>query len=488
MPAHQSVQRDLQGDRRTGYSVGRLLERQTAMRAAIITALVLWGSAGLRCSELPKGLTQQSRFFEGESAEVPGDGSQGRGDMSQPARHSGGGRLILGAGGPAEYTLWLRRSGRHKVWLRLEALRGAEAALPVVVRQQGEIKAQGELRARPGGLQWTSLESRLERGYALVQVGPTKQRGTVALDCGLVTPFLSYQPNHEDFLLPESRAERLETALTQVFVYGYVAVAMLYLLFFFLRQASVGALATGLLVIALAGNVGAIAVRTWRGGRLPLSSGWDFALCFTAGAAAAYLIVERVQKSKLLGAAAAPIICGLALYGYTVFEDKGVHGLMPALRNPFWLTAHVLMAIVAYGGLAVSCGVSGVHLLRLWGDARATDGGLPGLLKRQLPSAEFLDQANYKIIGFSFPFLTLLIITGAVWAQTAWGRWWGWDPKETSSLVAWLIYAAYLHARLLANWKGARASWIALLGFVAIIICYVGVNYLPGLHSYGAPG
>ena len=463
-------------------------EVYAGMRATGLAVVLLWGGGVALAADLPPGLTQQSDFFEGEGAKVAPDGSQGRGEVLEPAAHSGGSVLVLGTGAAAKFELRARRPARHKVWLRLEGLGEQEVPVPVTVRQGGQVKAQGTLPARPGAAEWSGLEADLGRGYVSVEVGPAKEPGVAAVDCGLLTPFLSYQPRHEDFALPQSKAERLETALTQVFIYGYLAVAMLYLLFFFLRNPNVGALATAALVIALVGNVGAIGVRTWRGGRLPLSSGWDFAMCFAAGAAAAYLVFERVQKTKLLGALAAPIVCGLALYGYTVFEDKGIHGLMPALRNPFWLTVHVFMAIIAYGGLAVSCGVAVGHLARAWADGRETEGGVRGLLKRHLPSAKFLDEASYKIIGFSFPFLTLLIITGAVWAQTAWGRWWGWDPKETSAFVAWLIYAAYLHARMLGQWRGARTSWIAVLGFVAIIVCYVGVNYLPGLHSYGAPG
>ena len=103
-----------------------------------------------------------------------------------------------------------------------------------------------------------------------------------------------------------------------------------------------------------------------------------------------------------------------------------------------------------------------------------------------LPSLETLDRVTYQIIAFGFPLLTLTIITGSIWAQTAWGKWWGWDPKETASLVAWLIYAAYLHGRVRRGWQGGPAAAFAILGFVAILFCYAGVNLVGGLHSYGA--
>jgi ABC-type transport system involved in cytochrome c biogenesis permease subunit len=102
-----------------------------------------------------------------------------------------------------------------------------------------------------------------------------------------------------------------------------------------------------------------------------------------------------------------------------------------------------------------------------------------------LPSLETLDRLTYQIIAFGFPLLTLTIITGSIWAQAAWGRWWGWDPKETASLIAWLVYAAYLHGRVRRGWQGAPAAAFAILGFLAILFCYAGVNLVPGLHSYG---
>src|ERR1039457_4316156 len=116
---------------------------------------------------------------------------------------------------------------------------------------------------------------------------------------------------------------------------------------------------------------------------------------------------------------------------------------------------------------------------------RPAHAGLRSYLADSLPSLEVLDRLTYQIIAFGFPLLTLTIITGSIWAQAAWGQWWGWDPKETASLVAWLVYAAYLHGRVRRGWQGAPAATFSLLGFLAILFCYAGVNLLPGLHSYG---
>jgi ABC-type transport system involved in cytochrome c biogenesis permease subunit len=121
------------------------------------------------------------------------------------------------------------------------------------------------------------------------------------------------------------------------------------------------------------------------------------------------------------------------------------------------------------------------------GQAARKPAGGRGFVAANLPSLETLDRLTYQIIAFGFPLLTLTIITGSIWAQTAWGKWWGWDPKETASLVAWLIYAAYLHGRVRRGWQGVPAARFAILGFIAIFFCYAGVNLLGlGLHAYGA--
>ena len=104
----------------------------------------------------------------------------------------------------------------------------------------------------------------------------------------------------------------------------------------------------------------------------------------------------------------------------------------------------------------------------------------------RLPSLRVLDELNYQLIMFGFLFLSAGIITGAVWANSAWGRYWGWDPKETWSLITWFIYATLLHAKLMRGWHGRRIAFLSILGFFAVLFTYFGVNLLPGLHSYGA--
>jgi cytochrome c-type biogenesis protein CcsB len=153
--------------------------------------------------------------------------------------------------------------------------------------------------------------------------------------------------------------------------------------------------------------------------------------------------------------------------------------LVPALQSN-WLTYHVVTCFLAYAAFAVACGVSIMYLVKEGRD----EGGSGG--QGLFPAAAVLDELNYRAIMIGFPFLTLGIVTGAAWAHYAWGTYWSWDPKETWSLIVWFIYAAFLHARLTRGWAGRRAAWLSVLGFVATLFCYLGVNLLlPGLHSYG---
>jgi cytochrome c-type biogenesis protein CcsB len=131
------------------------------------------------------------------------------------------------------------------------------------------------------------------------------------------------------------------------------------------------------------------------------------------------------------------------------------------------------VAVAAYGAFTVSFGVALLYLLKEY------------FKIKQLPEAEKLDDLTYKLIAFGFPFMTLVLITGAVWAEQAWGTYWSWDPKETWSLITLLIYAGYLHARLIWRWKGRTAAWLAVIGFAAVLFTYLGVSFLlSGLHSY----
>ncbi|XPS89020.1 putative cytochrome c biogenesis protein [Desulfosarcina variabilis str. Montpellier] len=153
--------------------------------------------------------------------------------------------------------------------------------------------------------------------------------------------------------------------------------------------------------------------------------------------------------------------------------------LLPALKSN-WLIAHVVTCFIGYAGFAIAFCLSLMLLAR----KETRDGR--GSIWTKIPDRRSLDDLTHKMVMLGFLFLTLGIITGAVWANSAWGRYWGWDPKETWSLITWFIYATFLHARLMRGWQGRKAAILSIVGFGAVLFTYLGVNLLPGLHSYGS--
>ncbi|MDP3063413.1 MAG: cytochrome c biogenesis protein CcsA, partial [Chloroflexota bacterium] len=147
--------------------------------------------------------------------------------------------------------------------------------------------------------------------------------------------------------------------------------------------------------------------------------------------------------------------------------------LVPALQQSLLLTVHVATAMIAYGAFAVGFASAVLYMVQ-------RNGGVPWL-----PSAAVLDDIGYRTVIIGFPFMTLMTVLGALWADIAWGRYWGWDPKETASLVTWFIYGGYLHARTLRGWRGTRSAAMLILGFAAVLFTYLGNYFLGGLHSYG---
>jgi cytochrome c-type biogenesis protein CcsB len=159
--------------------------------------------------------------------------------------------------------------------------------------------------------------------------------------------------------------------------------------------------------------------------------------------------------------------------------SDAIQPLLPALKSN-WLIAHVVACFIGYAAFAIAFGMSIMYLLKI------KDTEDQGTLLARLPDFTVLDELTHQMIMFGFLFLSIGIITGAVWANSAWGRYWGWDPKETWSLITWFVYATLLHARMMRGWHGRRIAILSIIGFAAVMFTYFGVNYLPGLHSYGA--
>lgn len=228
----------------------------------------------------------------------------------------------------------------------------------------------------------------------------------------------------------------------------------------------------------IAANAAAVAARTAAAGRLPFANMYEFGLVLVLGMMLLYVAIEWRSKKPALGAFLLPLAFLLA-GAFSLFYQEA-RPLMPALKSN-WLLAHVAAAVVAYGALGASCAASAVYLWRRKLELAAEDGPIMGLI----PELGALDLLSERLIALALPFLTVLIITGAVWAEYAWGSYWRWDPKETWSLITWLIYAAYLHGRAVLGWRGDKAARWAIAGFIAVLITFIGVNMLlPGLHSY----
>jgi len=267
------------------------------------------------------------------------------------------------------------------------------------------------------------------------------------------------------------------------FVYGLAA--CLYTFAWVFKNPKAGTLATGVAIVGLAGNTAGIALRWVESyslgfGHAPLSNLYESLIFFSWTIVLIYLIIEQKYKYRVIGAVATPLaFLAMAYASLSPNISDRIQPLLPALKSN-WLIAHVMTCFVGYAAFALAFGVSIMYLLK-----NRDTGGKNGSLAR-LPDAGVLDELTHQLVMFGFLFLSAGIITGAVWANSAWGRYWGWDPKETWSLITWFVYATLLHARLMRGWRGKRIALISIGGFAAVMITYFGVNYLPGLHSYGS--
>jgi cytochrome c-type biogenesis protein CcsB len=271
-----------------------------------------------------------------------------------------------------------------------------------------------------------------------------------------------------------------------IFVYFFSMV--LYVSYLAFRSESLGKVATSVLWAGVGIETAAILLRWYESyqmgiGRAPLTNLYESLVFFALTIAVVYLLMEKKFGIKTAGAFVTPF--PFLIMAYASLNPNEIQPLVPALQSN-WLISHVVTCFIGYAAFAVSFGVSFLYLFKV----RAERG--PAKLKKgdtllaYLPESDLLDEVGYKTIAIGFPLLTIGIITGAFWANVAWGTYWSWDPKETWSLIVWLIYAAYLHARITKGWKGKKAALLSIVGFSATLFCYLGVNLiLSGLHSYG---
>jgi cytochrome c-type biogenesis protein CcsB len=263
------------------------------------------------------------------------------------------------------------------------------------------------------------------------------------------------------------------------------------LLFFAFLASRTKALGTVALVIAYSGlfaQTVAIGLR-WKEsydmgmGHAPLSNLYESVVFFSWTIVLIYVLLDIKFKYRVIGAFVMPFAL-LGMAWAQLGMNTGIEPLVPALQSN-WLLYHVITCFLGYAAFAVACGISIMYLIKAGSEESAESSAGAGLLA-MFPPIKVLDDLNYRAIMVGFPLLTLGIITGAAWANYAWGTYWSWDPKETWSLIVWFVYAAFLHARITKGWVGKRAAWLSIVGFAATIFCYLGVNlFLSGLHSYG---
>jgi cytochrome c-type biogenesis protein CcsB len=242
-----------------------------------------------------------------------------------------------------------------------------------------------------------------------------------------------------------------------------------------------------------------LSIRWISQGYFPLSNLYESLIFLSWGISFIHLIVEYKTQSRLIGAISTPLLFFLSGFSSLTLptEMQKALPLVPSLQSN-WLMMHVSMMMVSYATLILGSLLSILYLAFVFFSGQTND------VKLEVPVGESVtaiaspvsssilsllqtvDIWSYRIIGLGFPFLTIGIISGAVWANEAWGSYWSWDPKETWALITWLVFAIYLHSRLLKGWQGKQAAILGSCGFFVIWICYLGVNFLgKGLHSYG---
>lgn len=280
----------------------------------------------------------------------------------------------------------------------------------------------------------------------------------------------------------------------------YFATSALYVGNLVFKKNWMGQTATGMAYVALFSTTMILISRAAESGHAPFSNLFESMILFVWAMTIGYLAMEYRYKMKVMGA----FVMGIAFLAMLSasllpYRFKSVEPLNPALQNKWhfmvdaltpigmqkyaigWLDFHVFSTFIGYAAFAIAFGLSIMYIIK----EVCEEKGRSNVLVDRFPSAEMLDEISYRGIAWGFPFLGVGIVSGAIWANAAWGTYWSWDPKETWSLITWLIYAAYLHARVTRGWRGRKAAYISIAGFLAVVFLYWGVSFiLPGLHAY----
>ena len=276
----------------------------------------------------------------------------------------------------------------------------------------------------------------------------------------------------------------LSSIILSYTTFAYFGVFMLYLIMMVMNKDFFGRLASLLLGLGFIAQTIAIALRWVNSyelgiGHAPFSNLYESLVFFAWTIVLLYLVIEWRTKNKTLGVFVTPLaFLAMAYASFSPNISSSIQPLIPALKSN-WLISHVITCFFGYAAFGLSFGLSIMYLLK-----RLDTRDRQNVFLKLIPGTGILDELNYQMIVIGFMMLTLGIITGSVWAHSAWGSYWSWDPKETWSLITWLIYASVIHSRLVRGWRGKKISILCIIGFACVLFTYFGVNYLAGLHSY----
>jgi cytochrome c-type biogenesis protein CcsB len=276
----------------------------------------------------------------------------------------------------------------------------------------------------------------------------------------------------------------LDSIILSYTTFVYFAAFMLYLLAMVMNRDLLARLGTFASLIGLTAQTVATILRwvtSYRMGigHAPFSNLYESLIFFAWTLMLLYMIVELRTKNRTFGAFVTPLaFLAMAYASFSSNISSHIQPLIPALKSN-WLITHVITCFFGYAAFGLSFGLSIMYLLKRLDTAERKN-----VFLKLIPSQGILDDLNYQMIVIGFLMLTLGIITGSVWAHSAWGSYWSWDPKETWSLITWLIYAAVIHSRRVRGWKGKRIAILSMVGVFCVLFTYFGVNYLAGLHSY----
>ncbi len=276
----------------------------------------------------------------------------------------------------------------------------------------------------------------------------------------------------------------MNSEILSYITFVYFGAFFFYLLMMVMGKAAFGRIATTICALGLAGHVFSIALRWIESyklgiGHAPFSNLYESLIFFSFTVILLYLLVEWRTKNRTLGVFITPLASlAMAYASFSPNINSRIIPLVPALKSN-WLITHVITCFFGYAAFGLSFGLSLMYLIK-----QLDRGEKKGIFIRLIPAKPILDDLNYQMVVIGFLMLTLGIITGSVWAHSAWGSYWSWDPKETWSLITWLVYAAVLHSRLVRGWRGKKIAFLCIVGFSCVLFTYFGVNYLAGLHSY----